>query len=74
MQYVFVGFAMCMFYLLLVSISEHIGFDAAYAGAATVTILLIATYSVFGTGWVLGRGGDWNSPWGRLRLSVLLRL
>ena len=53
-QYVFVGFAMCMFYLLLVSISEHIGFDAAYAGAATVTILLIATYSVF----VLG--GFWG--------------
>ncbi|MDP9324212.1 MAG: cell envelope integrity protein CreD [Acidobacteriota bacterium] len=46
-QYVFIGFAMCIFYLLLVSISEHIGFDAAYAGAATVTVLLIASYSVF---------------------------
>jgi inner membrane protein len=46
-QYVFIGFAMCIFYLLLVSISEHIGFDAAYTGAATVTILLIASYSVF---------------------------
>jgi inner membrane protein len=53
-QYVFIGFAMCMFYLLLVSISEHLGFDAAYAGAATVTILLIASYSVF----VLG--GFWE--------------
>lgn len=53
-QYVFIGFAMCMFYLLLVSISEHVGFDAAYAGAATVTILLIASYSVF----VLG--GFWE--------------
>jgi len=53
-QYVFIGFAMCIFYLLLVSISEHIGFDAAYAGAATVTVLLIANYSVF----VLG--GIWE--------------
>jgi inner membrane protein len=53
-QYVFIGFAMCIFYLLLVSISEHVGFDAAYAGAATVTILLIASYSVF----VLG--GFWE--------------
>ncbi len=45
-QYVFIGFAMCIFYLLLVSISEHIGFDAAYTGAATVTILLIASYGL----------------------------
>ena len=30
-QYLFVGFAMCVFYLLLLSLSEHIGFDRAYA-------------------------------------------
>jgi inner membrane protein len=45
MQYVFVGFAMCMFYLLLLSISEHAGFDAAYGIAATVTTLLIGGYA-----------------------------
>ena len=31
MQYAFAGCAMCVFYLLLVSISEHAGFDKAYA-------------------------------------------
>jgi inner membrane protein len=46
-QYVFVGFAICVFYLLLLSLSEHLGFDVAYASAATATTLLIGTYSVF---------------------------
>lgn len=45
MQYAFVGFALCVFYLLLVSISEHAGFDAAYVSAASVTTLLIAGYA-----------------------------
>ena len=49
-QYVFVGFAICVFYLLLLSISEHVGFDRAYACAATATTLLIATYSAFALG------------------------
>lgn len=44
-QYLFVGFAMCIFYLLLVSLSEHIGFDAAYAAAGISTIGLISMYS-----------------------------
>src|SRR5262249_20609705 len=44
-QYLFVGFAMCVFYLLLVSVSEHLGFDLAYALAAGATTLLIAMYS-----------------------------
>jgi inner membrane protein len=45
MQYAFVGFALCVFYLLLVSISEHAGFDFAYAIAASVTTILIAGYA-----------------------------
>jgi inner membrane protein len=45
MQYAFVGFAMCVFYLLLVSISEHAGFDKAYAVSSGVTTLLIAGYA-----------------------------
>lgn len=45
MQYAFVGFAMCVFYLLLVSISEHTGFDAAYAISSAVTMLLIGGYA-----------------------------
>jgi inner membrane protein len=46
-QYLFVGFALCVFYLLLVSASEHMGFDVAYASAAAATILLIGSYAVF---------------------------
>jgi inner membrane protein len=45
MQYSFVGFAMCVFYMLLVSISEHAGFDAAYATSSLVTMLLISGYA-----------------------------
>jgi inner membrane protein len=44
-QYSFVGFAMCVFYLLLVSLSEHVGFDWAYSLAAVSTTLLISGYS-----------------------------
>ena len=45
MQYAFVGFALCLFYLLLVSISEHTGFDRAYAIASVAATLLIGGYS-----------------------------
>jgi inner membrane protein len=45
MQYAFVGFALCVFYLLLISISEHVGFDRAYLAASAVTTLLIAGYA-----------------------------
>jgi inner membrane protein len=45
MQYAFIGFAMCVFYLLLVSISEHTGFDVAYALSSAVTTLLIGGYA-----------------------------
>jgi inner membrane protein len=46
-QYVFVGFALCVFYLLLTSLSEHFGFDRAYSAAAIAITLLISMYSVF---------------------------
>jgi inner membrane protein len=45
MQYTFVGFAMCIFYLLLISISEHTGFDRAYAVSSSATIVLIGGYA-----------------------------
>jgi inner membrane protein len=44
-QYAFVGFALCVFYLLLVSLSEHVGFDPAYAIAAGATVALITGYA-----------------------------
>lgn len=43
-QYVLVGFALCVFYTLLLSISEYLGFDAAYIIASVATIALIAWY------------------------------
>jgi inner membrane protein len=45
MQYTFVGFALCLFYLLLVSVSEHTGFDRAYAISSIAVTLLIGGYS-----------------------------
>ena len=45
MQYVVVGFALCVFYLLLLSLSEHFGFDLAYGTSAGVTTLLISGYA-----------------------------
>lgn len=41
-QYLMIGAANIVFYLLLLSLSEHIGFDAAYViGAAAVTVLIV---------------------------------
>lgn len=43
-QYFLVGGALCLFYLLLLSISEHAPFAAAYAIASIATIALISSY------------------------------
>ncbi len=45
LQYILVGFALCVFYLLLLSISEHISYNFAYLIASILTIGLIAWYS-----------------------------
>lgn len=44
LQYVLVGFALCLFYTLLLSFSEYIGFNPAYLVASLATIALIAWY------------------------------
>jgi inner membrane protein len=44
-QYLLIGFALCLFYLLLLSLAEHIGFTGAFAAAATAITLLVAGYS-----------------------------
>jgi inner membrane protein len=44
LQYMLVGLALCLFYTLLLSFSEYIGFNKAYVTAAVATILLIAWY------------------------------
>ncbi len=45
-QYALVGLALCLFYILLVSISEHTDFNLAYIVSAAGTILMISLYSL----------------------------
>jgi inner membrane protein len=44
-QYLMVGAALCLFYLLLLSLSEQIGFAPAYVVASAADIVLIAWYA-----------------------------
>jgi inner membrane protein len=44
-QYLLVGFANCLFYLLLLSLSEHAGFALAYGLSAAASIGLVVGYS-----------------------------
>ncbi|GMW00321.1 MAG: cell envelope integrity protein CreD [Candidatus Hydrogenedentota bacterium] len=46
LQYLLIGAAMCVFYLLELSLAEHIGFIAAYVLASLAVIVLISAYSV----------------------------
>ena len=43
-QYLLVGLALCLFYTLLISISEYLGFGWAYLIAAVMTIALLVCY------------------------------
>lgn len=45
LQYLLVGSALCLFYLLLLSVSEHVPFGLSYGIAAAATVLLIGGYS-----------------------------
>jgi inner membrane protein len=44
LQYLLLGFALCIFYLLELSLSEHMRFTAAYAIAALAIIVMITAY------------------------------
>ena len=44
LQYGLVGLAMTVFYLILLSLAEHMGFSAAYAAAGVAAILMISLY------------------------------
>jgi inner membrane protein len=44
-QYLLIGVALCVFYVLLISLSEQIGFDWAYLIASTAVISLITIYT-----------------------------
>lgn len=44
-QYILLGLAQVVFYLLVLAFAEHIGFDAAFAGAAGATVALCGLYA-----------------------------
>jgi inner membrane protein len=46
LQYVLVGCALCLFYLLLLAFTEHIPFGAAYGIASAGVVALITAYGV----------------------------
>ena len=43
-QYLFTGIALVLFFVLLLSLAEHVGFGRAYAIATVVTATMLATY------------------------------
>lgn len=45
-QYLLVGLANCIFYLLLLSLAEHLPFIAAYLLSAGASTMLISLYSI----------------------------
>ncbi|HEX5067525.1 MAG TPA: cell envelope integrity protein CreD [Myxococcota bacterium] len=45
-QYLLLGSALCVFYLLELSLAEHVGFPFAYALAATAIVALIGAYGL----------------------------
>ena len=45
LQYILIGFALVIFYTLLLSISEYIVFSQAYLIASAATVLLISWYT-----------------------------
>ncbi len=44
-QYIMIGLAISLFYLLLLSLSEHVGFNKAYIIASAGIILMVVLYS-----------------------------
>lgn len=45
LQYLLVGAALAVFYVLLLGLSEQIGFDGAYVVAATAVVLIVGGYA-----------------------------
>ena len=44
-QYILVGLALCLFYILLISLSEQLTFDTAYCISSLVIVAMITLYS-----------------------------
>jgi inner membrane protein len=45
LQYLLIGMANCVFYLLLLALAEHVGFGPAYVASAVAATALITSYS-----------------------------
>lgn len=74
-QYLLVGAALVMFFLLLVSLSEHLAFSVAYAIASTACTVLLALYGRFVLGGLrsgLAFGGAIAALYGALFLLLQL--
>jgi inner membrane protein len=69
MQYLLVGLALAMFYLLLLALSEHLGFGLAYGLAAIALVVLVTLYMAGATARrpaALGIGGSLALSYGAL--------
>jgi inner membrane protein len=44
-QYTLIGFALVLYYTLLIALSEHLGFTFAYGIASLATVILLGLYS-----------------------------
>lgn len=73
-QYVLVGLAQCVFYLLLLALAEQVGFSLAFMIAAGATVTLTSAYAgvVFGKATRLKAGAVFASTYGLL--YVLMRM
>lgn len=45
LQYLLIGLANCVFYLLLLALAEHVGFGVAYTASAVAATALVTSYS-----------------------------
>jgi len=73
-QYVLIGLAQCVFYLLLLAFAEQIGFSFAFLIAAGATVILTSFYAgvVFGKDYRLKAGAVFVTTYGLL--YVLMRM
>jgi len=75
LQYGLTGAALTLFYLLLLSLSEHIGFAPAYAVATVGCVALISYYLIYVLGsmaWGLGFGALLGGVFGILYVLISL--
>ena len=63
LQYLLLGAGMCLFYLLVLSLSEHLGFGPAYVLASASTVVLLVGYSLSVLGKPRGGSLEWPLSW-----------